>query len=165
MRIMIYGAIGIVALVLQIGLVPHLLVHGQGPTLAVVPVVVIGLLYGPSEGAWAGAVIGALTDLSLGAGWGLGTLLYMTVGFVAGRFAFAGRAALPILALVGSALAALAVRLGGVLALVVAGAHLSLTALAPDAVGLAYTAVLAPPLLALLDGRVGGRRRRAQAQV
>lgn len=165
MRIVIYGAIGLIALLLQVGLVPHVLIDGQGPALAVVPVVVVGLLYGPSEGAWAGGVIGALTDLSLGAGWGLATLVYMAAGYAAGRLAFVGRGALPVLALLACAAATVFVRALGTAALALAGSHPSLAALVPGVVGVAYTSVLAPPLLALLDGRVGARRRRTQPQV
>ena len=165
MRVVIYGAIGVIALILQMGLVPHILIAGQGPMLGVVPVVVVGLLYGPSEGAWAGGVIGALTDLSLGAGWGVATLLYMAAGFAAGRLAFVGRSALMVLSLFACAAAEIAVRTLAVAATLAAGAHVSLGALAPSLVGAAYSAVLAPPLLALLDGRVGASRRKARAEV
>lgn len=165
MRIVIYGALGLIALILQMGLVPHILIEGQGPMLGIVPVVVVGLLYGPSEGAWAGGVIGALTDLSLGSGWGLATLVYMAAGFLAGRLAFIGRGALMALSLFACALAEVAVRDVATAAQVVAGAHVSVAALVPGIVGIAYTAVLAPPLLALLDGRIGASRRKARAEV
>jgi rod shape-determining protein MreD len=164
-RVVIYGAIALITLIAQMGVIPHLLIDGQGPVLAVVPVVAVGLLYGPGEGAWAGAVIGALTDVLIGGPWGLATLMYMAVGFVAGRFAGAGRAALGALAFFGCGAAAAIVRAAGIVGLRAAGAHVSLAALVPGLVTLGYTAVLGPPLVAILDGRVGrGRRERARVQ-
>ncbi len=157
MRVVIYGVIGLFALVLQMGLVPSILVDGQGPFLAVAPVVVLGLLYGPGEGAWAGGVIGALVDFSLGAGWGLATLLLLAVGYGAGRLAFAGRALLPVLAFVLTLLAAGLIQVVGRVSLVASGAHLTLASLVPGGIGVVYSAVLAPPLLLLLDGRIGRR--------
>lgn len=160
MKVVIYGLIGLIVVVLQIGVVPHVLIDGQGPVLAVVPVVAIGLLYGPSEGAWAGGVMGALTDLTMGGLWGLATLLYMTVGWVAGRFAGSGRSAMTFLSFVGTGAAAAAVRAVGVVALRAGGGHVSLPALVPGLAFMGYTAVLGPIVLAVLDGRVRRTRRR-----
>lgn len=89
----------------------------------------------------------------------------MAAGYAAGRLAFVGRAALPAIAFFGCAAATVLVRALGTAALALAGSHPSLGALVPGAVAVAYTSVLAPPLLALLDGRVGARRRRTQPQV
>lgn len=159
MRVLIYGAIGIVALVLQMGVVPYVMIDGQGPLLAVVPVVVVGLLYGPVEGAWAGAVVGALTDLMMGGLWGLATLLYMTVGYAAGRFSGTGRSGRTFLAFVGAGAAAAAVRAVGIVALRAGGGHVSVAALMPGLVFMGYTAVLGPIVLAIMDGRLHRRRR------
>jgi hypothetical protein len=165
MRIVIYGAIGLIALIAQMGLVPHILIQDQGPMLALVPVVVVGLLYGPAEGAWAGGVIGALADFSIGAGWGLATLLSMAVGFGAGRLAFSPRGLRPILAFFVCAAAVVVVHAFALAALALAGANLVLAALVPSPVAVAYTAVLAPPLLLLLDGGVRRERRPRRAEV
>lgn len=163
MRVVIYGAIGLLILLLQIGVVPYVQIDGQGPLLAVVPVVAIGLLYGPGEGAWAGGVIGALTDLTMGGLWGLATLLYMTVGVVAGRFAWAEGSALAFLSFFGTGLAAGVVRAVGIVALRAGGGHISLPALVPSLAFMGYTACLGPLVVAVLDGRVGARRRGREA--
>jgi len=161
-RIVIYGALALLATILQMGLVPHVLVLGQGPTLVVVVVVAVGLLYGPTEGVWAGGVAGALTDLLLGGPWGLATLAYMAVGYVSGRFAWARGRVRAAAALVLSAAAAAAVRAVGIVALRAGGGHVWLPGLVPGPEGLVYTAVLTPFLIAVLDGRVGPSRRAAQ---
>jgi rod shape-determining protein MreD len=164
-RLVIYGAIGLIALLAQMGIVPHILIDGQGPMLGLVPVVVIGLLYGPGEGAWAGAVIGALVDFSVGGAWGLATLLSMAAGFGAGRLAFVGRGARTLLAFFVCALAVLLVQAFAVVGIALGGGNLAPSALLGGMVSVLYTAVLAPPLLILLDGGVGRQRPASRAQV
>ncbi|MCL6596534.1 MAG: rod shape-determining protein MreD [Firmicutes bacterium] len=162
MRIAVYAAMGLVALLLQAAVVPHALVFGQGPALPILPVVAVGLLYGTSEGAWAGGVIGALTDLFLGGAWGVGTLLYMATGYACGRLAGARGGGRLLVAVAAAGVAAAVVRAAGIAALRAGGGHVSLSALVPSPAYVAYTAVLAPFVLALFDGRATGRRRRRE---
>lgn len=162
MRIVIYAIMGLVLTVVQMAIVPHLVIHGGSPELPMVFAVAVGLLYGPDEGAVAGLILGLVPDLVGGWDVGVTALVGLTAGYVSGRFAFLRGEALSFLAFFGSAAAAYAVQVAGLLAVRAFGGHVALSALFPHVASLAYTAVLGPIVLAVLDGRVGRRRRRQE---
>lgn len=159
MRVVIYALMGIVLAVVQMALIPYVAVHGGTPNLSMVFTVAIGLLYGPAEGGTAGVVLGLITDLLTGRNVGVTALTGLVVGALAGRFAFLRGEALSFLAFFGSAAAAYAAQLAGLLVLRVTGGDVAFAAYLPHVSSLAYSAVLGPVVLAVLDGRVGRRRR------
>lgn len=164
MKVVIYVIMGLVLTVVQMAIVPHVTIHGGSPDLPMVFAVAIGLLYGPEEGAVAGLILGLLPDLVGGRDVGVTALVGLVAGYMSGRFAFLRGEALSFLAFLGSALAAYATQVVGLVAVRAFGGQVALAALFPHISSLAYTAVLGPIVLAILDGRVGRRRRQEQSR-
>jgi rod shape-determining protein MreD len=162
MRIVIYVLMALALTVVQMAVLPYIMIHGGSPDLAAVFIVTIGLLYGPTEGATAGLVLGLVPDLVVGRDVGVGALVGMAAGYASGRFAFLRGEALSFVAFFGSAAAAYALQVVGLIVLRAAGGAVMLPALFPHLSALAQSAVLGPVVLAVLDGRVGRRRDRQE---
>jgi rod shape-determining protein MreD len=160
MRVLAYGLMGLVAVVVQMAVLPVLAVRGMVPWLSVALVVAVGLLYGPTEGVWAGGVVGGLTDLAVGRYVGLGTLAHMAVGYVAGRLAWLPPSARAVAAFVGSGAAAMATRAWVTMGMRLGGAHVPLHLALGSPISALYTALAGVVALSVLDGAAWGRRRR-----
>lgn len=103
MRLLVWGLLLIIALILQATLVPLIAVQGIRPDLLLLAVVSSGLLLGKEQGVGIGFFAGLLQDLASGNIFGLNVLSKMTTGYVAGlleRKVFKENILLPVLAIV-----------------------------------------------------------------
>jgi rod shape-determining protein MreD len=79
------AALGIVTVVLQVSAVSQIQVFGVNADLSPLVVAAIGLLIGALPGACLGFCLGLLLDLALVQTVGLSSLLYVLIGYWAGR--------------------------------------------------------------------------------
>lgn len=146
------GAV-ICAMVLQVGIAPHIAVGGVVPNLLLLVVVTLALVQGPRAGTVAGFAAGLLFDLIGTAPIGPAALTFCIVGFVAGSLqahTFAEGWLLPLLILF---IASLTAEVIYAIVLVVLGEggfgiRPILGVMLPGAVYNAALAVLVYPLLA-----------------
>lgn len=100
MRNIILGGILLLALVLQVTVLPHLPLFGVTPDLLLLITIAYALLRGSDEGKWFGLVAGLAADLFLGRWFGVQALLKMLAGYSVGWFAgkyFIDHLGIPIL--------------------------------------------------------------------
>jgi hypothetical protein len=163
MRLVAYLVMGLFAVIVQAGLVPLVQIHGAVPDLPVALACAVGVLYGSEDGGLCGAAVGGIVDLWTGQDWGLGILLMGTAGVIAGQAPFLrSRQALGFWAVLSGGIGGFLVRTGGLVALALGGGHTDLASLLDGLPDAAYTAVLVPFIVVLLDGRarLGAARRR-----
>jgi rod shape-determining protein MreD len=151
-------ALVIVAVLLEVTVMPYLHIADGAPDLVAPAVVAIGLLRGPFAGAVAGFSAGLLIELAAPIGTlGVYALLYLAVGAVAGRYAGRPEASRPLAAIVMSVAAAGAVEVGYALVQAMLGTTLGAAELVGSVIlpTMALTALLAAPVL-LVARRVLG---------
>lgn len=102
MSILIWTGILIIALILQITVVPLFAIYGVKPDLLLMVVVSTGLLQGKEKGVGIGFFAGLLQDLAIGNLFGLNILSKLLTGYMFGlveRKVFKDHIFLPILAM------------------------------------------------------------------
>jgi rod shape-determining protein MreD len=151
-------ALVIVAVLLEVTVMPYLHIADGSPDLVAPTIVAIGLLRGSLSGAVAGFSAGLLIELAAPIGTlGVYALLYLAVGAVAGRYAGRPEASRPLAAIVISVAAAGAVEVGYALVQAMLGTTLGAAELVGSVIlpTMVLTALLAAPVL-LIARRVLG---------
>ena len=151
----------VVAVLLEVSVMPYVNVADGIPDLVAPTVVVIALLRGPLVGAVAGFSAGMLLELTAPIGTlGVLALLYLAVGAWCGRYCESEESAGLLAPLALSVMAALAVQLGFMAFQLLLGHHMP----ASEFVGrvlfptLALTALLSPPVLLVARRLLGAPR-------
>lgn len=140
----------IVAVLLEVSVMPYLRIADGSPDLVAAAVVAVGLMRGPLSGAVAGFSAGLLIELAAPIGTlGVFALLYLAVGALAGRYWGRPEASRPVFGIILSVAAAGGVELGYAAVQALLGNTLG----AAELVGaiilptMALTALLAAPVL------------------
>jgi rod shape-determining protein MreD len=95
------GALLVAALLLQTTVAPNIRILGASPDFALIIVVCVGLLRGCQVGAVFGFLTGVLVGVALLEPLGMSALVFVIVGYFAGRYAETADLSAPVAPLVG----------------------------------------------------------------
>jgi rod shape-determining protein MreD len=95
------GALLLAALLLQTTVAPNIRILGASPDFALIIVVSVALLRGAEAGAVFGFLTGVLVGLALLEPLGMSALVFVVVGYFAGRYAETADLSAPVAPLVG----------------------------------------------------------------